>query len=572
MAGYRRRDRSDSADADARADQLEEGIPADDGDLLTGTPASDTAVLDGDLPGRDPVEEDLLGTLPGEDAVVTKTVTKTRRGAGWGRVFRSNRSLWIIALIAIASLIGGLLLGRFVLSPADAASLTDPPEAGLITVPIELGPLSNDVTIRGEVGYADSVEVTIDAASLDGAVVTGGVPEVGATLEALSIALEVVGRPVVVLPGDLPAYRTLSLGMTGPDVVQFKTAMRAVGLDAGDPASNVFDVTAAVSVSSLYEKIGYPAPASAEGSIEAVQGAKDGVTAAQESLDAARADLDRASAGPSAVDIKIKDNAVASAQRALDDAKRNPESGMSVGDAQDALSLAQLERDALNAAADTSAEQAAVARAEEGLVAANTALARAQEQALPALPAGEVLYLGALPRRVDAVNAVRGQVLQGAAMTVSGATITLTGSIAPADATLLTLEDAAVFELPDGGEHEAVITALTPGKDAAERWTVTMEPAPLTPEQTQQLQGTNVRVSIAVGATAGDVLFVPLAAITAGPGGESRVEVVDGDPKQGEEAETRLVIVETGLAAAGAVEITAVEGDLAEGDLVVVGR
>ena len=68
------------------------------------------------------------------------------------------------------------------------------------------------------------------------------------------------------------------------------------------------------------------------------------------------------------------------------------------------------------------------------------------------------------------------------------------------------------------------------------------------------------------------MLYVPLAAITAGPGGEARVEVVDGDPKDGADAKTRLVVVETGLAAAGAVEVTAVDGDLEEGDLVVVGR
>lgn len=516
-------------------------------------------------------EADLLEELT-DEAEATPEGKKGSRARGWSRVFRSNKSLWIIALIAIASLIGGLLLGKFVLSPADAASLTDPPRAGLITVPVELGPLSNDVTIRGEIGYADSVEVTIDATSLGGSVVTGGVPEVGATLTSLSIVLEVVGRPVFVMPGDLPAYRTLSLGMTGPDVVQFKQSMRAIGLDAGDPASNVFDVTAAASVTTLYQALGYPAPASAEGSAEAVQGAADGVTAAQETLDAARIDLDRAAEGPSAVDIRTADNAVSSAQRALDEAKKNPGAGMSVGDAQDALALAQLQRDALNVGPDTSAQQAAVARAEEGIVTANAALARAQEQALPSLPAGEVLYLSAVPRRVDSVNAVRGQVLQGAAMTVSGATITLTGSIAPADAALLAVDDEALFELPDGAAHTAKITALKPGKDAAERWTVTMEPAPLTVEQTQQLQGTNVKVSIAVGATAGDVLYVPLAAITAGPGGEARVEVVDGDPKDGADAKTRLVVVETGLAAAGAVEVTAVDGDLEEGDLVVVGR
>jgi len=79
-------------------------------------------------------------------------------------------------------------------------------------------------------------------------------------------------------------------------------------------------------------------------------------------------------------------------------------------------------------------------------------------------------------------------------------------------------------------------------------------------------------VKLAIGATEGDVLSVPLAALTAGPGGESRVEVVESDPREGKDAKTRLVVVETGLAAKGAVEVTAVDGTLEERDLVVVGR
>jgi hypothetical protein len=118
-----------------------------------------------------------------------------------------------------------------------------------------------------------------------------------------------------------------------------------------------------------------------------------------------------------------------------------------------------------------------------------------------------------------------------------------------------------------------VITALAPStsKDSTGRWSIELEPDPLTPEQIQQMQGSNVRVAIPVGATEGEVLSVPVAALTAGPGGEARVEVVEGDPRD-PDAKTRLVTVKTGLAASGAVEITPLEGAVDEGDLVVVGR
>lgn len=540
-------------------------------------------------PNDDPEFDRLIAADGAADEVADGDVAAgdaagASRVSGWRRVFTGNRALWLVAAAAVVALVAGLLVGRFVLSPADAAASGEPPEAGLVTVPVEFGALSNDVTIRGEVAYADAVDVTIDTSGLGGAaVVTGNVPEVGAMLDPLSVALTVSGRPVIVLPGELPAYRSLAFGMTGPDVVQFKQAMAAVGIDAGDPASDVFDEKAAAAVGALYAQAGYTAPVPAEGAAEVVSAAEDGVGAAQLSLASARADLSRAGAGASAEQVREADVAIAQAQRELAvvqaskpadpaDAAAMARWQADVGNAQDNVGLAQLRRQQLDAAPDTASARAGVQAAEQQLADAQRSLARARQDALPTLPAGEVLYLTDLPRRVDAVNVTRGQTLQGAAMTVSGATIALTGSIAEADAALLAVGDRAVFDLPDGAEHAATVEALTPGKSAGERWSVTLTPEALTTEQAQQVQGRNVRVTIPVGSTSGEVLYVPVAALTAGPGGESRVEVVEGDPRDGERAQTRIVVVETGLAAGGQVEVTATDGDLGEGDLVVVGR
>lgn len=524
------------------------------------------------LTPADPDEAPAVGAA-GEDGVPAAAGRASFK-ASLTRVFNGNRALWIVAAIAVVSLVAGLLVGRFIVSPAEAAAHAEPPEPGLITVPVELGELSNDVTIRGEVGYADAADITLDTSSLPGpAIVTGRVPEAGAELGPLSIALEIAGRPVIVLPGDLPAYRTIRFGMAGPDVVQYKQAMAAVGIDAGDAASDVFDAAAAAAVVALYDRAGYPAPAAEEGSAEGVQAAAEGVAAAQQSLAAANEELARAGSGASAVMLREADNQVASAQRLLDAARAAEEvDPLAVADLEDALALAKLRRAEVAAPPDTRGQQSAVSSARDQLAQAQQALARAREEAMPSLPSSEILFLGALPRRVDAVSAARGSILQGVAMTVSGATLELAGSAAEADAKLLEVGGEALFELPDGARHRAVIAQIEPGKTSGDRWSIGFTPDPLTPEQVQQLQGSNVRVSIPVGATQGEVLFVPLAAVTAGPGGESRVEVVDGDPRDGERAETRLVVVETGLAADGAVEVRPVEGDLDEGDLVVVGR
>lgn len=502
---------------------------------------------------------------------------RRRRGsflAGGAAVYRQNRTLWIVAAVALLGLVAGLLLGRFVVSPADAAAGTEPPTPGLVTVPVEFGPLSNDVTIRGEVAYADPVEVRIDTSTVPGvAVVTGQVPEEGSELGEASIALEIAGRPVIVLPGELPAYRTLRLGVEGPDVVQFKTAMRALGLDAGDPADAVFGVEAAVAVEALYGRVGYATPDSEEGSEESLRAAQEFVRSAEQGLLTAQNDLATTPVGATPVEIRQADNAIASASREFEAARSaDPQDPVQLGNLLDTLELAQLQRQELGADRTDATERAAVDAALVQLTQAQEELARAEEAALPSLPAGEVLFLADLPRRVDAVTAERGSILEGAAMTVSGATLGLSGSAAEADARLLEAEDRATFELPDGAPHEATVLAVGPGEGDTSRWTIELEPDPLTPEQIQELQGSNVRVSIAVGATDGDVLSVPFAALTAGPGGETRVEVSEGDPREGERAATRLVVVRSGLATSGAVEVTPLEGELSEGDLVVVGR
>ena len=507
----------------------------------------------------------------GDDAPVESGEAKgddSLRVSGWARVFRGNRALWIGAASAIVALVGGLLVGTFVLAPADAAG--DAPKPGLVTVPVELGPLSNDVTLRAEVGYADAVDVTIDTSTLSGAaIVTGQVPQAGATFSPLSIALEVTGRPVIVLPGELPVYRTLRYGVSGPDVTQLKQALAAVGIAAGDPSSNMFDEATATAVAQLYAQAGYPAPNAREGAEEAYRAAQEAVRSAESAAAAAEQQLAAAKAGPSEVQIWEADVALGQAQLALDEARQ---AGHGVQEAEWAVRTAQLRRQQLFAGKDTSAERGSVDAAYAQVETARESLERARRDTLPFLPASEVLFLTELPRRVDDVKVKRGAVLQGAAMKVSGATVRLTGSAAEADARLLKSGDKGSFELPDGTPHQATIVEVAPSKDGKGRWQVLLQPEPLTAEQVQQLQGSNVRVQISVGATKGDVLSVPLAALTAGPGGESRVEVVEGDPREGDRAKTRMVVVKTGLAARGAVEVTPTEGALEKGELVVVGR
>jgi hypothetical protein len=397
-------------------------------------------------------------------------------------------------------------------------------------------------------------------------VVTGAVPAVGATLDALSIALEVAGRPVIVLPGALPAYRTLRAGQTGPDVTQLKEALRATGFDPG--GSDAYDAATAAAVVALYQKAGYAPPAVDAEAKGAVDSARQAVQAAEKGLDEAQRALTAAGKGADAAKRVELDNAVREAERELSAARASGDPA-AVAKAEDGLRLAQTQREVGLGAPDTSGEAQAVASARKELASARTELATATASAITPLPVNEVQFLPTLPRRVDEVKAKRGSVLEGAAMTVSGATLSVTARAAAAEAELLRTGLAASVAAPGGKTAQAAVTAIrqqTGEGDAGEKtgraWEVTLGLPSLTPQQVEQLRGQNVRVSIPVKATDGKVLVVPAAALSAGPGGGSRVEVAD-------RGRTRVVPVTTGLAADGLVEV---RGKLAAGDEVVVGR
>lgn len=526
--------------------------------------------------------------MNGVDTLAAPVPAETPDGGRPRRSFAlsGNRLIVLVAGVAALSLVAGILLSRLVVSPAQAAADAEPPAPGAITVPVERRVIANDVTLRADATYDDAVSVKIETGDLGGpAVVTGQVPELGAELGPAGVALEIAGRPVVVLPGELPAYRTLRAGVSGPDVLQLKAALAAVGIDPGRADDDRYDATTAAAVERLYAQVGYPAPSADEEAELAVSSAREGERAAQDALDAAQAALTAAQAGASDVEKLESDNAVRAAERALTAATVE---GGDVAGAEDALRLAQAQRAALDRPRETSAESAAVESARRQLADAQEALAEAGTQTLTPLPVSEVLFLAGLPRRVDDVLVQRGGTIEGPVMSVSGATLVLEASAAASDAELLDVGAPATVTLPDDSEVAATVSSVetstgggegTEGDDGdgagdapgGRRFVVTLAPGDLTPEQVGALQGQNVRVRVPVSSTGGEVLAVPLAALTAGPGGESRVEVQRSSGSE-DSAETELVDVETGLAAGGFVEIVSADGELDEGDLVVVGE
>jgi peptidoglycan hydrolase-like protein with peptidoglycan-binding domain len=427
-------------------------------------------------------------------------------------MIRTRRlTLLIIAAVAVVALAVGMGAGQFIRSPADAASRAQAPEASAITVPVELRVLESEVRTRGDVAFAGSADIELDLGGLEtAAVITGHVPERGDELAEGEPLIEVVGRPVIALEGELPMYRSLGPGMSGPDVVQLKQTLRRIGLDPGSDDDDYTWATAQA-VAELYGRAGYLPPEPDEGLVAERDAANDAVVAAEEELSAAKAAASALAdtAEPGSPELAEARTRVEQAEDALDDARG--------------------------------------ARSE------------AQFRAATPLPSSEVYYLPNLPRHVADVSVSRGDVADGKVMSVSGTNLQVTTQELDDDERALMAEGMdAILELP-GGEQVGTVAEVES--------TAVIDPPDLSGDEIDAvLENPNILVVIPVSSTEGEVLAVPESALTAGPGGESRVEV------QREDGQTELVEVTIGLVAQGYAEVSAVDGVLAEGDLVVVGE
>ena len=249
----------------------------------------------------------------------------SRTGAVSGRDERRQlmasprRLIAITSACAVVAGVGGFIAASFVLSPAESAARAAPPPAGPISVPVTRSVLHSQVVTRGDVNYSDPIQVSIPAGS-GTQVLTGRVPEAGAEVTEGMVLAEVSGRPVIVLGGALPSYRTLVPGSTGPDVQQLQEALARLGYSPGE-ADGVYDGEVATAVAALYAAVGYSAPAAAPEATAALDAAKQREAAAEKQVDDANAALTRRARAPTRSAKLAADAAVNAADAALTQAK-----------------------------------------------------------------------------------------------------------------------------------------------------------------------------------------------------------------------------------------------------------
>ncbi|MEV7864572.1 peptidoglycan-binding domain-containing protein [Streptomyces sp. NPDC088124] len=493
----------------------------------------------------------------------------------------NRRKLGVLVGVVVLVGAGGWFAGTQVRSPADVAADRKPPEAGPVTVAVEERPLTATVVSTGSLEYGSPRPLR-----LAGPVGSPGGPEeettqqrvtkapvAGTVLKEGDVLMAVSGRPVLVLKGSVPMYRTIAPGTTGDDVTQLQRALRRIGFEPG-AVSGTYRSGTASAVTRWYKSKGYPAHEPTSADRQRLAELRQAVTGAQVALLNSGGDGGGESGSGSGGDSGSGSGSG---------------EGVSGGSSE---RVRELERKA----------------AREALDAANAALSDFEASYGTKIPSGEVVFLPELPARLDKAAVRSGDAATGDIGTVTSSELLVRAVVPGVDAQLLRPGLAVAVETPDGKKATGRLDALGSGADAAgsgaggqagsgdggggsgdapsgdqdqdEGRSEEAGAAPADPSAPVQLRitvptggalgdraGGSVKTTIKVGASKGRVLAVPVAAVHTSANGQARVRV----QRSGRITD---VPVRVGIAADGLVEVAPKGGDggLGKGDLVVVGE
>lgn len=347
---------------------------------------------------------------------------------------------------------------------------------------------------------------------------------------------EVSGQPLFVLQGAVPAYRDLKPGFQGPDVAQLQTALNDLGYGSGGDAGGMYGPGTARAVAAYYQHLGYTAPTGGAATQQAVDTAKQAVETDRRTIDALSFQPMTASPGaPSSVGL---DRQLANARQKL---------------------------------------------AED-----SDALAKAETANGPMVPAGEVVFVPALPAAVTSINSSVGAPASGALLSLASGGLDVTGQLDPGQAgdikPGMSVEIASetsgatmagkVAELGEPTTASPGSSVIPIGADpTATPSTASAQPGaayvPLRITPTQplpaSLDGQTVRITVRKAAPTDPVLSVPSGAILTDSAGRTTVTRLDPGGKR------TSVPVRTGANANGYTGVTALgKAHLNQGDQVLV--
>lgn len=168
---------------------------------------------------------------------------------------RRNLLVVLIAAVIVSAVVTWVGVTQ-IRSPAEVAARTAPPAPSPILVRVVERALSTRIVTRGTAHFGSPQKVVVTPSLLKSgpSVVTSLLTR--GTVSSGDVLATVSGRPVFVLVGDVPSYRDLGPGMSGPDVRQLERSLRRLGLAPGR-VDGLYDGSTAAAVTELYRKHGF---------------------------------------------------------------------------------------------------------------------------------------------------------------------------------------------------------------------------------------------------------------------------------------------------------------------------
>ncbi|MDT5028157.1 MAG: hypothetical protein QOE61_4583, partial [Micromonosporaceae bacterium] len=364
-------------------------------------------------------------------------------------------------------------------------------------------------------------------------IVTGLRIKPGDVLKAGQVLAEVSGRPVVLLPGAVPAYRDLRPGAAGADITQLQDALRGLGYSIR--GENKFGPATKTALTKLYETIGFPAADTGEADNRAVADARKQVAAATDALHQAQQAPDRSG-------VVAAQAALTAARSALADLVARTGVMLPLGEMIFAPSFPVR------------------------VVSVPAVVGREIQGAVAILATGDVIAAGTLAGN-DAQGVAKGQPAQ---ILVSSGGQSMTGTVDAAgpDAAALIASGSGSGSGSTGGGSGSGQGSGSGSGGTGEGAGPTGFAVVVSADNPidAKLVGQAVRITVTVASTATPVFVVPISAVSAAADEQETVTIVD------DAGARRTIPVIVGHAGEGYVEVSPAAGaTLAAGDHVVVG-
>jgi peptidoglycan hydrolase-like protein with peptidoglycan-binding domain len=343
-----------------------------------------------------------------------------------------------------------------------------PPTPSVITALVQRTVLSETVDAQGQVSAGQTVNVSGAGAAPPGdePVVTAMPLHAGEKVYPGQLLVEVSGRPLIALPGRLPAYRDLMPGDSGPDVVQLQQALAGLGYSTSD-TTGWFGSSTEAAIAALYARLGYSAPTTQ----------------------------------PTAATPTTQPTAAAPTTQPTAAPTTQP------------------------TAATPTTQLTAASSSQLG-----SGSPHGSTKPVVYLPQGELQYVPSLPARVASIHAGVGSSAAGTVLTLAEGRMQVTGSLDPVNGSLVKPGMAASLSLQGSTSQSLAakvtrVGALTVNSSTGASYPVTLSGVDPLPES---WAGQQVTVSITAHATSGPVLAVPASAVYSTASGTTHVLLYTG--------------------------------------------